>query len=101
MEGWIVLGLILIVIAYFFGRIGFAVEEDKERSEYAKTNAAIDKAIDAEDSKTRNLVISTLKEIGCQPEIDDEDDICFKYQNEDFFINSDNDTAWLWKPFSK
>ena len=38
MEGWIVLGLILIVIAYLFGRIGFAVEEDKERSEYAKTN---------------------------------------------------------------
>ena len=35
MEGWIVLGLILIVIAYLFGRIGFAVEEDKERSEYA------------------------------------------------------------------
>ncbi len=30
MEGWIVLGLILIVIAYLFGRIGFAVEEDKE-----------------------------------------------------------------------
>ena len=69
MEGWIVLGLILIVIAYFFGRIGFAVEEDKERSEYAKTNDAIDKAIDAEDSKTRNLVISTLKEIGCQPDM--------------------------------
>ena len=38
MEGWIVLGLILIVIAYFFGRIGFAFEEDKEQSEYAKTN---------------------------------------------------------------
>ena len=61
MEGWIVLGLILIVIAYFFGRIGFAFEEDKEQSEYAKTNDAIDKAIDAEDNKTRNLVISTLK----------------------------------------
>ena len=41
MEGWIVLGLILIVIAYLFGRIGFAVEEDKERSEYAKTNETI------------------------------------------------------------
>ena len=76
MEGWIVLGLILIVIAYFFGRIGFAFEEDKEQSEYAKTNVAIDKAIDAEDNKTRNLVISTLKEIGCQPEVDDEDRIC-------------------------
>lgn len=60
MEGWIVLGLILIVIAYFFGRIGFAFEEDKEQSEYAKTNAAIDEAIDAEDNKTRNLLIKTL-----------------------------------------
>ena len=69
MEGWIVLGLILIVIAYFFGRIGFAFEEDKEQSEYAKTNVAIDKAIDAEDNKTRNLVISTLKEIGCQQKL--------------------------------
>ena len=37
-------------------------------------------AIDAEDNKTRNLVIKTLKEIGCQPEVNDEDDICFKYQ---------------------
>lgn len=103
MGGWIVLSLILIVTAYFFGRIGFAVEEDKERSEYAKTNAAIDKAIDAEDSKTRNLVISTLKEIGCLPEVDDKDRICFKYQGEEFFIDADNnyqfitlwDTWWL------
>lgn len=101
MEGWIVLGLILIVIAYFFGRIGFAFEEDKEQSEYAKTNVAIDKAIDAEDNKTRNLVISTLKEIGCQPEVDDDNDICFKYQNEDFFINADNRTAFIiiWSNF--
>lgn len=101
MEGWIVLGLILIVIAYFFGRIGFAFEEDKEQSEYAKTNVAIDKAIDAEDNKTRNLVISTLKEIGCQPEVDDEDRICFKYQGEEFFIDADNRTAFIiiWSNF--
>lgn len=99
MEGWIVLGLILIVIAYFFGRIGFAVEEDKERSEYAKTNDAIDKAIDAEDNKTRNLVIRTLREIGCQPEVDD--DICFKYQGEEFFIDADNREPFitLWNIF--
>ena len=30
--------------------------------EYAKTNETIDKAINAEDNKTRNLVINTLKE---------------------------------------
>ena len=95
MEGWIVLGLILIVIAYLFGRIGFAVEEDKERSEYAKTNETIDKAINAEDNKTRNLVINTLKEIGCQPEVDDKDRICFKYQGEEFFIDADNDYLFV------
>ena len=54
MEGWIVLGLILIVIAYFFGRIGFAFEEDKEQSEYAKTNVAIDKAIEGDWLSTRS-----------------------------------------------
>lgn len=61
----------------------------------------VDMAIDAEDNKTRNLVIRTLREIGCQPEVDD--DICFKYQGEEFFIDADNnyqfvtlwDTWWL------
>ena len=95
MEGWIVLGLILIVIAYFFGRIRFAIEEDKEQSEYAKTNDTIDKAIDVEDNNTRNLVISTLKEIGCQPEIDDNDRIYFKYQGETFQIAADNDYLFI------
>ena len=61
----------------------------------------VDMAIDAEDNKTRNLVIKTLKEIGCQPEVNDEDDICFKYQGEDFFIDADNRVPFitLWKIF--
>ena len=59
MEGWIVLGLILIVIAYFFGRIGFAFEEDKEQSEYAKTNVAIDKAIEIGMGKRTNTILQS------------------------------------------
>ena len=96
MEGWIVLGLILIVIAYFFGRIGFAVEEDKERSEYAKTNDAIDKAIDAEDNKTRNLLIKTLMNIGCQSEENKETGrIRFIYQGEYFSIDAENKSPFI------
>lgn len=96
MEGWIVLGLILIVIAYFFGRIGFAVEEDKERSEYAKTNDAIDKAIDAEDNKTRNLLIKTLMNIGCQSEENKETGrIRFIYQGEYFSIDAENESPFI------
>ena len=96
MEGWIVLGLILIVIAYFFGRIGFAVEEDKERSEYAKTNDAIDKAIDAEDNKTRNLLIKTLMNTGCQSEENKETGrIRFIYQGECFSIDAENESPFI------
>ena len=96
MEGWIVLGLILIVIAYFFGRIGFAFEEDKERSEYAKTNDAIDKAIDAEDNKTRNLLIKTLMNIGCQSEENKETGrIRFIYQGECFSIDAENESPFI------
>ena len=96
MEGWIVLGLILIVIANFFGRIGFAVEEDKERSEYAKTNDAIDKAIDAEDNKTRNLLIKTLMNIGCQSEENKETGrIRFIYQGECFSIDAENESPFI------
>lgn len=95
MGGWIILGLMLIAAAYFFGRVGFAIENDKEQSEYAKTNETIDKAIDAEDNNTRNLVINTLKEIGCQPEIDDNDRIYFKYQGETFQIEADNDHLFI------
>lgn len=53
------------------------------------------------NNRTRDLVTNILKEIGCQPEVDDDNDICFKYQNEDFFINADNRTAFIiiWSNF--
>ena len=101
MEGLLVLGLILIVAAYFFGRVGYAIENNKEQSDYTKKNEIIDAAINAEDNKTRNLLIKTLTEIGCEPEVDKDDDICFKYQNEDFFITADDATAFIiiWSSF--
>lgn len=35
------------------------------------------------------------QEIGCQPEVDDKDRICFKYQGEEFFIDADNDYLFV------
>ena len=96
MEGWVVLGIILIVAAYFFGRIGYSFnDEDQKQSGYTKMNEAVDAAIDAEDNRTRNLVIKTLKEIGCQPETDDKDRIYFKYQGETFQIAADNNHLFI------
>ena len=42
----------------------------------------------------RNLIIETLKQIGCQPEIDKENKghVNFMYQGEHFFISIENDT---------
>lgn len=93
---WIFISAILVIAAYFFGRIGYSFDENnKKQSEYTKTNETIDKTIDAEDKKTRNLAISTLKEIGCQPEVDDKDRICFRHQGEDFFIDADNNYQFV------
>lgn len=58
-------------------------------------NEAVDTAIDAEDNKTKNLVIKTLKGIGCQPETDDNDRIYFKYQGEAFQIATDNNHLFI------
>lgn len=96
MGGWLVLGIILIVAAYFFGRIGYSFnDEDQGQSDYAKMNEAVDTAIDAEDNKTRNLLIKTLKDIGCQPETDNNDRIHFKYQGEAFQIAADNEHLFI------
>ena len=32
MEGWVVLGIILIVAAYFFGRIGYSFNDEDQNS---------------------------------------------------------------------
>lgn len=97
MEGWIVLGIILIVAAYFFGRVGYAIENDgSSESDYEKMNETVHNAIRQEENQTRNLVIKTLTDIGCQYEINDENYIYFKYQGEEFKIDASNDSHIIW-----
>lgn len=45
---------ILVVAAYFFGRVGYAIENDKkEKSDYEKMNEASNEAVNKEDNQTR------------------------------------------------
>ena len=54
--------------------------------------------------ETRDLVITTLESIGYNTEIDEEDNICFKYQGATFLIDADNNysgiTIWLKDAFT-
>lgn len=87
----------LVVVAYIAGRVGYAIENDKtEKSDYEKMNESINAAINEENNQTRNLLIKTLEDIGCQYEINDNNDIAFKYQGEEFKIEASNDSRIIW-----
>ena len=95
--GIAVLGIVLIFAAYIAGRVGYAIENDKkEKSDYGKMNETIQDAVNEEEKQTRNWLIKTLTEIGCQPEIDDNNAIVFKYQGEEFHINARNNSPIIW-----
>lgn len=92
-----ILCIVLVFAAYIAGRVGFAIENDKkEKSDYDKMNDSISDAINEEDNQTRNLLIKTLEDIGCQPEIDNDNSIIFKYQGEEFNVNASNDSPIIW-----
>lgn len=49
-------------------------------------------AINEKDNQTRDLLLKTLGDIGCQYEIDENNYIVFKYQGEEFKIDASNDS---------
>jgi hypothetical protein len=53
------------------------------------------------DISTKDIVITVLKKIGCQPEVNEEDQITFKYQGDDFYIASEDDNRFImiWNPW--
>ena len=50
---------------------------------------------------TKDLVISVLKKIGCQPKVNEEDHITFKYQGDDFYIAAEEENRFImiWNPW--
>lgn len=90
-HGIALICIVLVIAAYIIGRITNDNDKEKE-SDYDKMNEAIKTAMNEEDNQTRNLVLRTLREMGCQPEIDDNNVIIVKYQGEKFKIKASNDT---------
>ena len=54
-----------------------------------------------DDISTKDLVISTLKKIGCQPQTNEDGNIVFKYQGDDFYITAEEDNRFImiWNPW--
>ena len=50
---------------------------------------------------TKDLVISVLKKIGCQPKVNEENHITFKYQGDDFYIAAEEENRFImiWNPW--
>lgn len=56
---------------------------------------------DLDDIPTQDLVITVLQAIGCQPQLNEENHICFKYQGEEFYIATQEDSRFIviWNPW--
>ena len=54
-----------------------------------------------DEISTKDLVIGVLKKIGCQPEINEEEHITFKYQGDDFYIAAEEENRFImiWNPW--
>lgn len=58
-------------------------------------------ANDWDDVSTQDLVLEVLRQIGCQPTINEEKHICFKYQGSEFYIATLEDSRFIaiWNPW--
>ncbi len=54
-----------------------------------------------ENISTQELVTRTLKRLGCQPTVNEDGHICFKYQGDDFYIAAEEDHRFImiWNPW--
>lgn len=63
---------------------------DMKEDEIKVTNEGIQIELGA-----RDLVMHVLTQIGCQYTIDDDEDICFRYQGENFYISASNEHSCM------
>lgn len=89
-----VIALALWPVTLFVLRV---IHERKKKLEYIErmTRDELD------DISTQDLVISTLKKIGCQPSINEEGNVTFKYQGDDFYIAAEEENRFImiWNPW--
>lgn len=75
-------GLFIGILAYLIAKLIYYFDEKRERKMEENQKQQQE---EAGVLATRNLLMSTLREMGCQPEIDEEGDVRFQYQGRFFY----------------
>lgn len=70
------------ILAYLIAKLIYYFDEKRERKMEENQKQQQE---EAGVLATRNLLMSTLREMGCQPEIDEEGDVRFQYQGRFFY----------------
>lgn len=86
----VALGLYTL-FCYYKGREA-NVEETKNDVVSEQTDNGVERL---GDCPTRVLVMRTLKNMGAEPEVDDNENILFQYQGEKFMIEADNECVFI------
>lgn len=93
--------ILIAVIALSLWPLAFLVF--RIRHERRKRKSRLDRMTkdDMEDIDTQELVVTVLKEIGCQPETNEEGHLVFKYQGDDFYIAVEDEARFvmIWNPW--
>lgn len=96
-PGLVVLCLIVMAITYIVRKKRAADEKGKKGlSDNEKINETIDNTINEEDCQTKNFLLKTLTEIGCQYKIDNNNCINFNYEGETFTMYARNESPIIW-----
>lgn len=95
------LTILIAVIALALWPLAFLVL--RIRHERKKRKGRLERMTQEElaDIGTEELVVAVLKKIGCQPDINEEGHIAFKYQGDDFYIAVEDEARFImvWNPW--
>ena len=77
--------LIAVIALAMWPTVLFALHYMKKRRQRLEHIERLTKD-ELEEVSTKELVMGTLRKIGCQPEVNEDEQVCFKYQGDDFYI---------------
>lgn len=88
--------ILLAFLAYVGVKIGCSLKKDEkqeeEMSDCEKIELLFKEAMKKEENQPRNLLLRTLKEIGCRYKEEDDGTVTFLYQGESFIIYAKNES---------
>ncbi len=93
-----VIALALWPIVFLISRI---LHERNKRAKPSGDTASAETEEVTEEMTTSALIMSILQQLGCQPEVNEENHISFKYQGDDFLVAAEDGLRLIivWNPW--